>query len=175
MAPKTHGLAFCQQSLETRQIMLLATNHWFVEGENYVKERPGHSLVMIGKGTNADVPVDSPEIGFIFRVTRDQPGVKSGDSLDLTFEIRKDTMKAEVEANGRRSTLRGRAVGDDGRGISRVRPALFVVQASVRFERVVIDGVLWPAFEKFHLRDLMEQVDDLPAEDSTSPRKTAGD
>ncbi len=162
---KTHGLAFCQAGLETRQIMVLVTNHWFVEGENYVKERPGHSLIMIGKGTNADVPVDSPEIGFIFRVTRKQPQPRKGEEIKITFGLDGTTMKSEVEAAGKSSTMRGEAVGDDGRGISLLRPSLFVVQNNVRFKDVVIEGVLHPEFEKERRRELLDVVSTLEIRD----------
>jgi len=158
---RTHGLAFCQAGDETRQLMLLATNHWFVEGENYVKERPGHSLIMIGKGTNNDVPLDAPEMGFIFRVTRDSPVVSPGDEVLLSFTVKGYQMSGEVECRERSSQLRGEARGDDGRGIERVRPALFVVQNSVVFRDVAIDGQLHPAFEKERVAELLDLVESM--------------
>lgn len=152
--PRTHGLAFCQAGEETRQVMLLVTNHWFVEGENYVKERPGHSLVMIGKGTNADVPVDSPETGFIFRVTRDSPQVPAGAEATLLFRVEGSRMEATIACGGSDASLRGEARGDDGRGIERLRPALFVVDASAVFRAVAVEGVLHPDCERERVREL---------------------
>jgi len=157
--PRTHGLAFCQAGDETRQIMLLVTNHWFVEGENYVKERPGHSLIMIGKGTNNDVPVDSPETGFIFRVTRDRPEVPRGTEAEIQFRLEGTHMEGVVACGGKDATLRGEATGDDGRAIERLRPALIVVDASARFREVVIEGELHPAFERERIDDLHRVVE----------------
>ncbi|MGQ0613575.1 MAG: hypothetical protein ACT4PV_07565 [Planctomycetaceae bacterium] len=153
---KTHGLAFCQTGDEARQIMLLVTNHWFVEGENYVLERPGHSLIMIGKGTNNDVPIDSPDIGFIFRVTSEKPEVRPGGPANLRFRLDGETMEATVEAGGKDATIRGRAVGDDGRGMERVRPSLFVLENSVVFREVVVEGTLHASFEKERVRELLD-------------------
>ncbi|MHC4340023.1 MAG: hypothetical protein ACYSX0_07425 [Planctomycetota bacterium] len=159
-ASRTHGLAFCQQDLETRQIMLLVTNHWFVEGENYVKERPGHSLLMIGKGTNNDVPVDSPDIGFIFRGgTREKPQPDPGGELDIGFELKGNEMTGVVAYKSDQVTLRHQAVGDDGRGIQRVRPALFVVQNGVLFKRIRIEGVVHPDFERARISELLDRID----------------
>jgi tetratricopeptide (TPR) repeat protein len=159
--PRTHGLAFCQARDETRQVMLLVTNHWFVEGENYVKERPGHSLIMIGKGTNADVPVDSPETGFIFRVTRAAPEVPAGAEAALEFRLDGSRMEATVACGGSDASLRGEARGDDGRGIERLRPALFVVDAAAVFRAVVIEGVLHPDSERDRVRELERLVEAL--------------
>jgi hypothetical protein len=157
---KTHGLAFCQQDLETRQILFLVTNHWFVEGENYVKERRGHSLLMIGKGTNNDVPVDSPEIGFIFEgPTYEKPQPPPGGELKISFELRGNRMTAEVGYKKDTTTLRGEAVGDDGRGIERVRPALFVVQNGVHFSEIVVEGRIHPDFERQRVRELLDRID----------------
>ncbi len=153
---KTHGLAFCQTGDEARQIMLLVTNHWFVEGENYVLEKPGHSLIMIGKGTNADVPIDSPDIGFIFRVTSERPEVRPGGPAQLLFRLKGETMEATVETGGKDATIRGRAVGDDGRGMERVRPSLFVLDNSVVFREVTVDGTLHASFERERVRELLD-------------------
>jgi hypothetical protein len=160
--PRTHGLGFCQQGTETRMILLLATNHWFVEGENYVLERPGHSLLMIGKGTNADVPVDSPDIGFIFEgATKTKPNPPGGSMIRLRFGLDGNRMKGSVTYKSEESTLPGEAVGDDGRGIERVRPTLFVVQNSVLFREIVIEGVLHPDWEKERVRELLSMAEML--------------
>jgi hypothetical protein len=157
---RTFGLAFCQDENETRQILLLVTNHWFVEGENYVLERPGHSLIMIGKGTNADVPVDSPVNGFIFvGATRDEPVPSPGDTLELSLAVEKTQMHGEVALKTRRTSLRGAAVGDDGRGIERVRPALFVIENSVLFSELVVEGRLHGDFERQRVDALLELLD----------------
>jgi len=159
---RTHGLGFCQHGTETRMILLLATNHWFVEGENYVLERPGHSLLMIGKGTNNDVPVDSPETGFIFEgATRTSPNPPGGSMINLRFSIDGNRMKGSVAYKGDEATLPGEAVGDDGRGIAKVRPSLFVVQNSVLFREIVIDGVLHPDWEKERVTELLQMAEML--------------
>jgi hypothetical protein len=137
--------------------MLLVTNHWFTEGENYVKQRPGHSLLMIGKGVNADVPVDAPEVGFVFRggsITKPDP--PAGAELGLSFELKENRMTGDVSWQLETGTLREDAIGDDGRTIERLRPALYVVDAAVLFREVVIEGTLHPDFEKARLRDLAE-------------------
>jgi hypothetical protein len=158
---RTHGLAFCQHENETRQVMLLATNHWFYEGENYVKERPGHSLIFIGKGTNADVPVDSPDTGFIFLVTRPGPEARPNGTLDLSLGMKKLRIEAEVKTGGKDGQLRDDARGDDGRGIEKLRPALFVVENSVTFRDVVIEGLLHREFEKQRVQELWDLVSTL--------------
>jgi hypothetical protein len=153
---RSHGLALCQADLESRQLLWLVTNHWFVEGENYVKERPGHSLIMIGKGVNADVPVDSPEVGFIFRgssITKPDP--PEGASLELSWRLEKDTMSGEVTWKGTKGALSGSTVGDDGRSIEKTRPGFFVVENSVVFADVVVEGRLHPSFEEGRVAELL--------------------
>jgi len=172
MKLKTHGLAFCQAGLETRQIMLLATNHWFVEGENYVKVRPGHSVIMIGKGTNADVPIDSPEIGFIFRQSNETPDVRLGQTVRIEFKLKGSRMSGSVAAGGKSGSLRGEATGDDGRGMSLLRPSLFVVQNSARFRKVEIEGVLHPHFERERLDELLDEVASLDNIGGTVPARS---
>lgn len=153
---RSHGVAFCQHGLETRQIDLLVTNHWFTEGENYVKQRPGHSLLMIGKGVNADVPVDAPEVGFVFRgPSTTKPDPPAGAELGLSFELQGNRMTGDVSWKLETGTLREDAVGDDGRTIERLRPSLFVVDAAVLFREVVVEGVLHPDFEKTRVSELL--------------------
>jgi len=160
--PRTHGLSFCQQGLESRQIDLLVTNHWFVEGENYVKARPGHSLLLIGKGSNADVPVDSPEVGFIFKgPSNPGPIPPPGGELRLSFTFRGKRMMGTVSYKDVTSTLNQEAIGDDGRSVERVRPALFVIQAGVLFKDIVIEGVLHRDFENVRVAQLLDLASDI--------------
>ena len=156
---KSHGLAFCQAGLETRQLLWLVTNHWFVEGENYVKARPGHSLLMFGKGVNNDVPDDSPEIGFIFRgrsIT--SPAPAAGGSFKLQFRVRADEMSGGIVYKGESGALSGSCKGDDGRGVSKLRPGLFVLENSVTFRDVVIEGKVHKDFERGRINELLELV-----------------
>ncbi|MHC4550244.1 MAG: hypothetical protein ACYTEZ_15850 [Planctomycetota bacterium] len=154
---RTHGLVLCQEGLETRQLMWIVTNHWFVEGENYVKPRPGHSILMFGKGVNADVPVDSPDIGFIFRgASITKPWPHEGAEIRLSFALKSNQMAGEITYKGDRGGRRGSAVGDDGRGMERVRPGLIVIENSVIFREITIEGRLHPDFEKKRIADLLE-------------------
>jgi hypothetical protein len=158
-ALKTHGLVFCQQGLETRQLMWILTNHWFVEGENYVKPRPGHSILMFGKGVNNDVPLDSPEVGFIFRgasITRPEP--EMGKPYKLSFRLDKDTMSGTVVVRGDKGGRSGSCLGDDGVGIERVRPGLTVVENTVTFHEVTVEGRLHPTFEERRVAELLNLV-----------------
>ena len=158
---RTHGLAFCEHDNETRQVMLLASNHWFYEGENYVLERPGHSLIFIGKGTNADVPIDSPDTGFIFLTSKQNPVPKPRGTLALSLAMDKLRIEATVKISGQSESLRDEARGDDGRGIEKLRPALFVVENNVTFRKVVIEGVLHPEWEKLRVSELWDLVSTL--------------
>jgi len=163
--PRSHGIGFVEAGNENRQVLLLATNHWFTEGENYVKKRPGHSILLIGKGVNNDVPVDSPEIGFVFKgpsYTRPAPG--PGARLVETIAVLGANVRAEVKLRGEGSTLRISARGDDGRGFKRHRPALFVVQAGVIFRNVRIRGRIDPAFEKERESELLDGVESALAD-----------
>jgi hypothetical protein len=154
---QTHGLMFAQSELETRQLMWVVTNHWLVEGENYVLERPGHSILMFGKGVNNDVPVDSPEIGFIFRgATLTSPNPVTGEAFRISFSLRGDTMKGTIECRDGKGSRAGSALGDDGRGIERVRPGLIVIQNTVVFRDIVIQGRLHPSFEKRRIAQLLD-------------------
>jgi len=161
-ALKTFGLVFCQDRLETRQLMWIVSNHWFVEGENYRKERPGHSILMFGKGVNNDVPVDSPEVGFIFRgATITKPELAAGGTCKLAFSLRGDTMAGRVVYRGRDGERSGKAVGDDGRGIERVRPGLIVLQNRVLFTDIVVEGRLHTDFEKRRVSELLDVAANL--------------
>jgi len=154
---KSHGLVLCQEGLETRFLMWMVANHYFVEGENYVKVRPGHSILMFGKGVNADVPVDSPDIGFIFRgpsITK--PELRDGMEAKLSFSLREDTMTGTIatrEGDGQRS---GSTVGDDGRSIERTRPGLFVIETGVIFSDIVVEGRLHQGFEDRRVSALLD-------------------
>jgi tetratricopeptide (TPR) repeat protein len=154
---QTHGLVLCQDGLETRQLMWIVTNHWFVEGENYKKPRPGHSILMFGKGVNADVPVDSPDIGFIFRGgSIMKPWPAEGAEIGLSFELRGNQMAGEITYKGADGGRRGSTLGDDGRGIERTRPGLIVIENSVIFREIVIEGRLHPSFERKRVAELLE-------------------
>jgi len=156
-ALKSYGLVFCQEGLESRQIMCLVSNHWFVEGENYVKQRPGHGILMFGKGVNADVPVDSPEMGFIFRgPTLHSPQPEAGETIRISFSLQGERMKGEIECQNGKGSRGGRAVGDDGRGIERVRPGLFVLENRVTFGAVTIEGKLHRSFEQQRVAELLD-------------------
>ncbi|MHC4134809.1 MAG: hypothetical protein ACYS0K_07475 [Planctomycetota bacterium] len=154
---QTHGLVLCQDGRETRQLMWIVTNHWFVEGENYKKVRPGHSILMFGKGVNADVPVDSPDIGFIFRgASIMKPWPTEGAEIELSFLLKANQMAGEITYKGDRGGRRGSAAGDDGRGMERTRPGLIVIENSVIFREIVIEGRLHPSFENKRVNELLE-------------------
>jgi len=156
---KSHGLLFAQDGNETRHLMWLVANHWFVEGENYVKERPGHSILMFGKGVNADVPVDSPEVGFIFRGgTIRTPQLVAGAEARLAFTYKGTTMTGSATYRGETGERSGSTIGDDGRGIERVRPGLFVLENTVAFRDIVIEGRLHPSFEKKRVQELLDRM-----------------
>jgi hypothetical protein len=155
--PQSHGIAFFESDNEQRQVILLATNHWFTEGENYVKKRPGHSILLIGKGVNNDVPVDSPEIGFVFKgPSRARPSPPGGAEIDLSLSLSGDQLKAEVGYKGDRAKLGIQARGDDGRGFQRHRPTLFVIEAGVVFREVKIRGKLHPDFVREREGELLD-------------------
>ena len=154
---KTFGLLLCQHELETRQLMWIVTNHYFVEGENYRLERPGHAILMWGKGVNNDVPLDSPEIGFIFRgPSIDKPSPMPGETVQISFELKGNTMEGAIVRKGDRGKRAGEAVGDDGRGIEKTRPGLLVVENGVLFRDVVVQGRLHPEFERERVRQLLD-------------------
>ncbi|MHC4937876.1 MAG: hypothetical protein ACYTHK_02770 [Planctomycetota bacterium] len=155
--PQSHGIAFFEAGNETRQVMLLATNHWFTEGENYVKKRPGHSVLLIGKGVNNDVPVDSPEIGFVFKgPSRARPSPPGGAEIDLSISLNGDQLKAQVGYKGDSAKLGVQARGDDGRGFQRHRPALYVIEAGVIFREVKVRGKLHPDFVREREGELLD-------------------
>jgi hypothetical protein len=155
--PRSHGLLFCQDELETRQLMLLATNHKIVEGENYVKERPGHSLIMWGRGTNVDVAADAPETAFIFKGdSKTKPKPPGGATLTETFTVKGDQMVGTVSYKGDACSLTWHTRGDDGRSIRDLRPGLFVLEAGVVFSDVAIQGTLGPRFERVMLDELID-------------------
>jgi tetratricopeptide (TPR) repeat protein len=159
---QTLGLVFCQDGRETRQLMWIVTNHWFVEGENYKKARPGHSILMFGKGVNADVPVDSPDIGFIFRgASIMKPWPVEGAEIELSFQLKANQMAGEITYKGDSGGRRGSTVGDDGRSIERTRPGLIVIENSVTFREIVIEGRLHPSFEKKRVSELLELASGL--------------
>jgi len=156
-ALRSHGLVFCQDGLESRFLLWMVANTFFVEGENYVKERPGHSILMFGKGVNNDVPVDSPELGFIFRgdsITK--PELVAGEEAILGFGARGDQMSGEVLFKGDRGGRSGSTLGDDGRGIERLRPGLVVLDSTVVFRDVLVEGNLHREFERARVNALLE-------------------
>ncbi len=156
-ALRSHGLVFCQDELESRFLLWMVANTFFVEGENYVKERPGHSILMFGKGVNNDVPLDSPELGFIFRgdsITK--PELAAGEEAILGFAARGDQMSGEVIFKGDRGGRSGSTLGDDGKGIERLRPGLVVLDSTVVFRDVLVEGNLHPEFERARVRALLE-------------------
>ena len=158
--PRSHGIGFVEAGNENRMVLLLATNHWFTEGENYVKKRPGHSILLIGKGVNNDVPVDSPEIGFVFKgPSYEKPAPGPGARIEESIAMLGANAMAEVKSGGEKSTLRVSARGDDGRGFKRHRPALYVVQAGVIFRNIRIRGRIDPDFEKERERELLDGVE----------------
>ena len=143
-------------------ILLLATNHWFVEGENYVKKRPGHSMLLIGKGVNNDVSVDSPEIGFVFKgpsITK--PAPRAGTEIGLKLVVEPGRARGEVSWKGKTGTMNVEAKGDDGRGFQRHRPTLYVIEAGVVFREVEIRGNLHPSFVGERERELLDLAGSL--------------
>jgi len=163
--PRSHGIGFIEAGNETRQVLLLCTNHWFTEGENYVKKRPGHSILLIGKGVNNDVPVDSPEIGFVFKgpsYTKPAPG--PGAKIRESIAMLGANVRAEVRGRGGDSTLQVSARGDDGRGFKRHRPTLYVVQAGVIFRNIRIRGRIDPAFAHERESELLDEVESALAD-----------
>jgi len=162
---RSHGLILAQEGIETRFLLWMVSNHFFVEGENYVKERPGHSILMFGKGVNNDVPVDAPEIGFIFRgdsITK--PELVAGEDAVLAFAARNDTMSGEVLFKGDRGGRSGSTLGDDGRGIGRLRPGLVVLDCSAVFSDVLVEGRLHPEFERARINALLDAASALDTE-----------
>ena len=81
--------------------------------------------------------------------------------INLRFGLDGNRMKGSVAYKGDEANLPGEAVGDDGRGIERVRPMLFVVQNSVLFREIVIDGTLHPEWEKERIRELLSMAEML--------------
>ena len=155
--PKAFGLLYCQQDLETRQLMWLACNHKIIEGENYVKERPGHSLIMWGKGTNADVPVDSPDVGFIIKgPSVMNPTPPPGATVALTFSVKADHMVGTIRYRRDSGTHNFHTKGDDGRSIEKLRPGLFVLENGVTFSEIVIKGTLHKDFERTRIDELLD-------------------
>jgi len=161
-----HGLVFCQEAVETRFLLWVVANRYLVEGENYVKERPGHSILMFGKGVNNDVPVDSPEIGFIFRgdsITK--PELVAGEDAVIAFAARNDTMSGEVLFKGDRGGRSGSTLGDDGKGIGRLRPGLIVLDCTAVFGDVIVEGKLHKDFERARVNALLDAATALDAID----------
>jgi hypothetical protein len=164
-ALKSHGLIFAQEGLETRFLLWMVSNHFFVEGENYVKERPGHAILMFGKGVNNDVPVDSPEIGFIFRGdSATKPELVAGEDAVLAFAARNDTMSGEVLFKGDRGGRSGSTLGDDGKGIERLRPGLVVLDCAAVFSDVLIEGRFHPEFERARINALLDAASAIDVE-----------
>jgi hypothetical protein len=162
---RSFGLVFCQDELETRFLLWMLSNHFFVEGENYVLPRPGHAILMFGKGVNNDVPVDAPEIGFIFRgdsITK--PELAAAQDATIAFAARERQMAGEVIFKGDRGGRSGSTLGDDGRGIERLRPGLVVFDNTVTFADVFIDGRIHPDFERTRVSALLSAIDALDAE-----------
>ncbi len=154
---KAHGLVLCQEGNETRHLLWLISNHWLVEGENYVKARPGHSVLMFGKGVNRDVPVESPEVGFIFRgASLSKPQPNQSEVVTLSFGWAKNRMKGVIRTRYGEGEREDVATGDDGRGMSRLRPGLMVVQNAVTFREVEIEGRLHKEYEKKRVNELLE-------------------
>jgi hypothetical protein len=148
---------FAQDQLETRFLLWMVANTFFVEGENYVKPRPGHSILMFGKGVNNDVPVDSPEMGFIFRgdsITK--PELVAGEEAILGFAARDDQMSGELLFKGDRGGRSGSTLGDDGKGIERLRPGLVVFDSTVVFRDVLVEGKLHREFERSRVAALLD-------------------
>jgi hypothetical protein len=164
-ALRSHGLVFAQDGLETRFLLWMVANTFFVEGENYVKERPGHAILMFGKGVNNDVPVDSPEMGFIFRgdsITK--PELALGEEAILGFAARENQMSGEILFRGDRGGRSGSTLGDDGKGIERLRPGLVVLDSTVVFRDVLVEGKLHPDFERSRVAALLDAVTKLGEE-----------
>lgn len=162
---KSHGLVFAQEGIETRFLLWMVSNHFFVEGENYVKARPGHSILMFGKGVNNDVPVDAPEIGFVFRgdsITK--PELVAGEDAVLAFAARNDTMSGEVLFRGDRGGRSGSTLGDDGKGIERLRPGLVVFDGAAVFSDVLIEGRFHPEFERARINALLDAASAIDIE-----------
>ena len=160
--PKAFGLLYCQNDRETRQLMWLACNHKIIEGENYVKPRPGHSVLMWGKGTNDDVPIDAPDVGFVFKgrsIT--SPAPPAGARLTLGFSVRADKMVGTIRYRDDSGSLGYHTKGDDGRSIQKLRPGLFVLENSVTFTDIVIKGTLHKDFERTRIDELLDLASTL--------------
>ena len=71
------------------------------------------------------------------------------------------TTPGELRYKGARGGRRGSAVGDDGRGMTRVRPGLFVMENSVIYRKIVIEGKLHPAFEQARVNELLQTIASL--------------
>jgi hypothetical protein len=156
---KSHGLVLSQDGTEQRFLLWMVANTFFVEGENYVKERPGHSILMFGKGVNNDVAVDSPEMGFIFRgPSITSPQLVAGEEELLAFQAKGDEMSGEVLFKGDRGGRSGSTLGDDGRGIERLRPGLIVLDNTVTFRDVRIEGRLKKDFEHARVSALLDEI-----------------
>ncbi|MHC4931990.1 MAG: hypothetical protein ACYTGV_07365, partial [Planctomycetota bacterium] len=82
-----------------------------------------------------------------------------GGELDIGFELKGNEMTGGVAYTSDQVTLRHQAVGDDGRGIQRVRRALFVVQNGVLFKRIRIEGAMHPDFERARISELLDRID----------------
>jgi hypothetical protein len=120
---------------------------------------------MFGKGVNNDVPVDSPETGFIFRGdSTTSPQLAAGEEAILGFAARENQMSGEVLFKGDRGGRSGSTLGDDGKGIGRLRPGLVVLDNTVVFRDVLIEGRLHPEFERTRVNALLDAVAALDEE-----------
>ena len=111
---------------------------------------------------NADVPVDSPETGFVFKGPSNAgPMPPRNGELNLTFTFKGKRFGGSVGYRNVTSSLNQEALGDDGRTVVRVRPSLFVIQAGVLFKNVVIEGVLHGDFERVRIAQLLDAASDV--------------
>jgi len=94
-------------------------------------------------------------------VTITKPELVAGEEETLAFAVRGKEMAGEVLFRGTRGGRSGECVGDDGRGIERVRPGLVVLENGVTFSDVVIEGRVHKDFEQSRVAALLDAASTL--------------
>ena len=70
-------------------------------------------------------------------------------------------MAGEIKCRAGKGGRSGAATGDDGRGMETLRPGLIVIQNTVVFRDVTIQGKIHPEFERARINELLDLVSTL--------------
>jgi hypothetical protein len=155
---RDYGLMGLQESNEYKSVAMNVGNTQFkLKKGSAAKVLPGHVLWLYGDGVWRDA--DPGQRGFVHIDKKNSNGLKPGEKATVKVEMHGDQIGGEIHAKGENVDLKGKLVGDDGKGIGPVRVGCFAYTGRVGIDRLKIIGKPDAAW-------LQKQFDDLRAQES---------